>query len=225
MAFEKQVSREQYHEAFIKKQEDHKVDANVYNAQFSQTRERAKIAILGPESVKETRNKRQMQQSVNVLVDRSAYDSINKSAQDEDSPEIRKLKKTFSKRTMRSGHRVNSQDDLRMMNKNDSKLSIEEDGQIVYEGDLNNLDALFPPDGVIRIKQAPPQIEGESPDRVKDLVKMHNVPIKKQRVLLKPKKHKLPATVNILDEETFSDVIYDSDEEAKKKSKKNGPKK
>ena len=35
MSFDKQLSREQYHEAFIKKMEEHKVDANTYNANFS----------------------------------------------------------------------------------------------------------------------------------------------------------------------------------------------
>ena len=47
------------------------------------------------------------------------------------------------------------------------------------------------------------------------MVNKHNCPIVKQRVILKPKKLKLPATQNILDDETFSDVFYDSDEEAK----------
>ena len=34
----------------------------------------------------------------------------------------------------------------------DSKLEIADDGEIIYQGDVNNLDAIFPPDGVIRIK-------------------------------------------------------------------------
>ena len=44
----------------------------------------------------------------------------------------------------------------------------------------------------------------------------HKVPVKKQRVILKPKKLKLPVRVDLLDEETFSDVIYDSDKDNKK---------
>ena len=35
LSFDKQLSREQYHEAFIRKMEEHKVDANAYNAKFS----------------------------------------------------------------------------------------------------------------------------------------------------------------------------------------------
>ena len=71
---------------------------------------------------------------------------------------------------------------------------------------------MFPADGVIRIKQAPPDFKG---DKVKEMVDKHNCPILKQRVILKPKKLKLPATQNVLDDETFSDVFYDSDEDAK----------
>ena len=40
LAFDKQVSREAYHEVYVKKQEDHKVDANVYNVSYALTRER-----------------------------------------------------------------------------------------------------------------------------------------------------------------------------------------
>ena len=43
-------------------------------------------------------------------------------------------------------------------------------------------------------------------------------------MLLKPKKPKLPTMVNVLDEETFSDVIYDSDKDNTKDKKKNNPK-
>ena len=46
------------------------------------------------------------------------------------------------------------------------------------------------------------------------------MPIKKQRILIKPKKHKLPISVNILEEETFSDVIYDSDKDNTKDKQK-----
>ena len=91
---------------------------------------------------------------------------------------------------------------------------------MVYEGDVNNLDRLFPADGIIRIKQAPPQIKGDSPDQINDMLEKHKVPITKKRVLLKPKKHKLPVNINVLDEETFSDVIYDSDKDKKKDSRK-----
>jgi len=52
-----------------------------------------------------------------------------------------------------------------------------------------------------------------------EMVSKHNCPILKQRVILKPKKLKLPATQNILDDETFSDVFYDSDEDAKNNAK------
>ena len=48
------------------------------------------------------------------------------------------------------------------------------------------------------------------------MLQKHNVPVKKQRILIKPKKPKLPTTVNFLEEgETFSDVIYDSDKDDK----------
>lgn len=72
----------------------------------------------------------------------------------------------------------------------------------------------------MRIKQAPPVLSSESPDKVKDLVSKHNVPIKKQRVLLKPKKVKLPTAFNKLDDENFEDVLYDSDDDKKKQSAK-----
>ena len=41
-------------------------------------------------------------------------------------------------------------------------------------------------------------------------------PIKKQLVILRPKKFKLPKKVDLLEEENFSDVIYDSDLEKKR---------
>lgn len=44
----------------------------------------------------------------------------------------------------------------------------------------------------------------------------HRCPIKKQRVILKPKKFKLPKTVDLLDEANFSDLVHDSDNEKKK---------
>lgn len=50
------------------------------------------------------------------------------------------------------------------------------------------------------------------------MLSKHNVPIRKQRVILKPKKVRLPLVVNFLDEETFSDVIYDSDKEKNEKT-------
>ena len=64
MQFDKQVSREQYHEAFIQKMEEHKVPSNTYNAKFSQTRQRAKVTSLGPDSYA-SRN-RMLHQSVNI---------------------------------------------------------------------------------------------------------------------------------------------------------------
>ena len=59
------------------------------------------------------------------------------------------------------------------------KLKIEEDGEIIFDGDHKNLEALFG-DGVVRIKQAPPVLDSESPQAIKELVNKHNVPIKKQ---------------------------------------------
>ena len=40
LSFDKQVSRNKYHDTFIQKQEEHKVSANVYNANFELTRSR-----------------------------------------------------------------------------------------------------------------------------------------------------------------------------------------
>ena len=48
----------------------------------------------------------------------------------------------------------------------------------------------------------------------------YNCPITKQRIILKPKKLRLPRSKDILEEENFSDVIYDSDGEPKKPSNK-----
>lgn len=53
---------------------------------------------------------------------------------------------------------------------NDSKLEIAGDGEIIYDGDVGNLDAIFPPDGVIRIKQAPPKIAGDSDAHINDML-------------------------------------------------------
>ena len=62
---------------------------------------------------------------------------------------------------------------------------------------------------------------GESQEEFKEMLSKHKVPVKKQRVILKPKKLKLPERVDLLDEENFSDVIYDSDKDNKvKKDKK-----
>ena len=66
-----------------------------------------------------------------------------------------------------------------MASESASKLKIADDGEIVYEGELGALDAIFPADGVIRIKKAPPAIAGESPDKIKQMVQEHNAPITK----------------------------------------------
>ena len=51
---------------------------------------------------------------------------------------------------------------------------------------------------------------------MKENMEKHKCPIQKQRVILKPKKFKLPKKVDVLEEENFSDVIYDSENEKKK---------
>ena len=81
---------------------------------------------------------------------------------------------------------------MNKLSNTDSKLEIATDGEIIYQGDVGNLDAIFPSDGVIRIKQAPPKIDGDSTKHINDMLQKHKVPIKKQRVILKPKKPKLP---------------------------------
>ena len=90
----------------------------------------------------------------------------------------------------------------------------------MYEGDTGNLDAIFPSDGVIRIRKKPPALKGEKSDEINKKLGKFKVPIMKQRVILKPKKLKLPANYNLLDEETFSDVMYDSENDKKKSAKK-----
>lgn len=58
--------------------EDHKVDANAYNAVFSQTRERPKVAVLGPESNQlHSRNNSQLHQSVNIVPRHTGEQAIN----------------------------------------------------------------------------------------------------------------------------------------------------
>ena len=78
------------------------------------------------------------------------------------------------------------------------------------------MDRVFPEDGVIRIKKAPEKVIGDSPELIKESMANFKCPIEKQRVLLKPKKFKLPKKADILEEENFSDVIYDSDNEKKR---------
>ena len=95
----------------------------------------------------------------------------------------------------------------------EKELQIAEDGEIVYDGSHGDLDKIFPKGGVIKIKQAPPMNHDESQEHFKEMLTKHKVPVKKQRVILKPKKLKLPQRVDLLDEETFSDVIYDSDKD------------
>ena len=89
--------------------EDHKVDANAYNAVFSQTRERPKVAVLGPESSQlNSRNSRQLHHSVNIVPRHAGEQPVNlllgASSTPESqhsliqSPELRKLKQKFSKK-------------------------------------------------------------------------------------------------------------------------------
>mmetsp|Transcript_1817 Transcript_1817/g.2615 ORF Transcript_1817/g.2615 Transcript_1817/m.2615 type:complete len:91 (+) Transcript_1817:2980-3252(+) len=83
------------------------------------------------------------------------------------------------------------------------------------------MDNMFPPDGIIRIKKAPETLADDTPDRMQEMVAKHKCPIQKQHVILKPQKLRLPLAMDILDDENFSDVIYDSDnEKTKAKSKK-----
>lgn len=104
----------------------------------------------------------------------------------------------------------------RLAKANDS-IKLSRNGDIVYGGDTKALEAIFPEDGVIRIKQSPPLISGETKEQVEEILAKHNVPVKKQQIIIKPKKLKLPKTVDHLDEETFDDVMYDSDKDGKKK--------
>ena len=188
--------------------------------------------MLGPESrVNNTSRNNRLMHSVNIVnrgdIENQSQLLRNSESQDlASSPELRKLKQKFSKKALARANNSLSPERTtkRLPMKSDSKLEIAEDGEIIYQGDVGNLDAIFPSDGVIRIKQAPPKIEGDSDGHINDMLLKHKVPIKKQRVLLKPKKHKLPNMVNVLDEETFSDVIYDSDKDNTKDKKKNNPK-
>ena len=88
------------------------------------------------------------------------------------SPELRKLKQQFSKKAIARANLSASPN--RTLKKlplnNDSKLEIADDGEIVYEGEFNNLDSIFPADGVIRIKQAPPKIDGDSIEHINDML-------------------------------------------------------
>ena len=101
-----------------------------------------------------------------------------------------------------------------------STLNIQEDGVIVYDGSHNGMDNIFPSDGVIRIKKAPEAVADDTPEKIQEMINKHNCPITKQRVILKPQKLKLPVAVDILDDENFSDVIYDSDAEKEKEKAK-----
>ena len=94
-----------------------------------------------------------------------------------------------------------------------------EDGEIVYEGSHKALDTVFPPDGIIRIRKAPPMISGEQTSQMQAIISHYNCPILKKRVLLKPKKLRLPKPAENLGYESFSDVLYDSATEGKVKRK------
>ena len=48
MSFDKQLSREKYHQVFVRKQEDHKVPSNTYDVNHSLTRERVKAPLFDP---------------------------------------------------------------------------------------------------------------------------------------------------------------------------------
>ena len=86
----------------------------------------------------------------------------------------------------------------------------------MYDGSHQAMDNVFPADGVVRIKKAPDSVKGDSPELMQESMAKHKCPIQKQRVILKPSKFKLPKTADILEEENFSDVIYDSDNERKR---------
>ena len=209
--FDKQVSRTKYHQAFIQKQEDHKVDANAYNINLSLTRERSKVAILDPdaEQIRKMKAQARLMQSVQLRGKQKDSQKLL------ETPEVRKLQQRFSRKTLHK-----NRDYISSTQASQRKLEIADDGEIIYEGDHGALDAIFPSDGIIRIKKAPPSVNGESPEKIKKMLKDHNAPIEKQRVILKPKKHKLPIGYDILDEETFSDVLYDSDRDQKSPKKK-----
>lgn len=65
------------------------------------------------------------------------YDSVNRNSNNKSS-------------TLEKSHKRGK------MPGSNSKLEIAEDGEIIYQGDISNIDSIFPPDGVIKIKQAPP---------------------------------------------------------------------
>ena len=69
---------------------------------------------------------------------------------------------------------------------NESKLNIQEDGEIIYDGPHNGMDSVFPSDGIIRIKKAPEALAGDTATKIEEMVSKHHCPIKKQRVILKP---------------------------------------
>ena len=97
-----------------------------------------------------------------------------------------------------------------------STVKMNEDGGILYEGSTKDLGKFFPDDGIIRVKQAPPMVKGDSQEHIDKMLSKYKAPIKKQQVILKPNKLKLPKVVDSVDVEEFDDVIYDSDKEAKK---------
>ena len=68
ISFDKQVSRNKYHDTFIAKQEEHKVEANGYNAKFDLTRKRTKVALFDPAA------KSKLIQSVNLTIGTKKFD-------------------------------------------------------------------------------------------------------------------------------------------------------
>lgn len=121
---------------FIRKQEDHKVDANAYNVNYSMTRERPKVALLEP-----VRTKRRLMQSVNI----DSMSSLESKVQ-QTPVELKKLAKRFNKLSSTKKFKGEVSDtgntESRSVSKTagQSKLKFEEDGEIVYEGNLGNVD-------------------------------------------------------------------------------------
>ena len=105
--------------------------------------------------------------------DRASTESPNSPQKLSNTIELRELQMKFAQKAL-------------IAMGNDSKLNIQEDGEIVYDGPHNGMDSVFPSDGVIRIKKAPEALTGDTATQIEELVTKHVCPIKKQRVILKP---------------------------------------
>ena len=89
-----------------------------------------------------------------------------------ETPEVRKLQQRFSRKTLHK-----NRDYISATQASQRKLEIADDGEIIYEGDHGALDSIFPSDGIIRIKKAPPAVNGDSPEKIKKMLQDHNAPI------------------------------------------------